>query len=74
MPMPFALQPFYLNLVESGKAYVQVEQERDRLRADMERLNRKLISLLASKVLCAMLHFAYYEPYFAIFFRREDSG
>ena len=35
------LQPFYLNLVESGKAYVQVELERDSLRTDLEQLSRE---------------------------------
>jgi len=37
----FCLQPYYLNLVESGKTFVQMEQERDRLRIDLEQLTRK---------------------------------
>ena len=40
------LQPFYRTLADSVKAYVQVEQERDNLRTDLERLSRKLIVLL----------------------------
>ena len=40
------VQPFYLNLVESGKAFVQVEQERDNLRAVMEQLTRKCLGFL----------------------------
>ena len=40
------VQPFYLNLVESGKSFVQVEQERDNLRAVMEQLTRKYLGFL----------------------------
>ena len=40
------VQPFYVNLVESGKAFVQVEQERDNLRAVMEQLTRKYLGFL----------------------------
>jgi hypothetical protein len=35
------LQPFYRILTDSAKAYVQVEQERDMLRDDLERLSRE---------------------------------
>ena len=35
------LQPFYHNLAGSAKAYVQMEQERDTMRAELERLCRK---------------------------------
>ena len=35
------LQPFYLTLAESAKAYVQVEEQRDTLLADLERLSRE---------------------------------
>ena len=35
------LQPFYRTLADSAKAYVQVEQERDGLRNDLERLSRE---------------------------------
>ena len=34
-------QPFYHNLAGSAKAYVQMEQERDTMRAELERLCRE---------------------------------
>ena len=40
------LQPFYHNLADSAKAYVQVEQERDTMRAELERLSREFSFLL----------------------------
>ena len=40
------LQPFYRTLADSAKAYVQVEQERDTLRTDLERLSREFSFLL----------------------------
>ena len=51
------MQPFYLNLVEAGKAFVQVEQERDDLRAAMEQLSRKCVWLLEAKVFLICLCF-----------------
>ena len=40
------LQPFYHNLADSAKAYVQVEQERDTMRAEQEQLSREFSLLL----------------------------
>ena len=40
------LQPFYHTLADSAKAYVQVEQERDTMRAELERLSREFSFLL----------------------------
>ena len=40
------LQPFYHTLADSAKAYVQVEQERDTMRAELERLSREFSLLL----------------------------
>jgi hypothetical protein len=39
-------QPFYHTLADSAKAYVQVEQERDTMRAELERLSREFSFLL----------------------------
>ena len=38
---PFAAQSFIRTLLESGETYLQVEQERDQLRAKVEQLDRK---------------------------------
>ena len=45
------LQPFYRTLADSAKAYVQVEQERDDLRAGLERLSREFLCCLTLKLL-----------------------
>ena len=49
------LQPFYRTLADSAKAYVQVEQERDNLRKDLERLSRKLLLFLKLFLQCLAL-------------------
>ena len=41
-------------LVESGKAFVQLEQERDSLRTSLEQLTRKCILILNPKFLFAL--------------------
>ena len=47
-------QPFYHTLADSAKAYVQVEQERDTMRAELERLYREFsfLPLLAEFLFC----------------------
>ena len=60
------LLPYYLNLVESGEAFVQMEQERDSLRANLEQLTRKCSLPLHSKVFVVVLVF---ELCLAIVFR-----
>ena len=57
-------QPFYLNLAESGKAYVQVKQERDSLRANLEQLTRKCILILYPKFFLRCLCLAECLSYF----------
>jgi hypothetical protein len=54
-------QPFYHILADSAKAYVQVEQERDTMRAELERLSREFsLLLLFAEFLFAMLDFVEY--------------
>jgi hypothetical protein len=51
-------QPFYHTLADSAKAYVQVEQERDTMRAELERLCREFsFSLLFAELPFAMPDF-----------------
>ena len=55
------LQPFYHTLADSAKAYVHVEQERDTMRAELERLSREFsFLLLFAEVLFAMPDFVEY--------------
>ena len=37
----YIVQPYYRNMLESATAYVQLEQERDDLRAALEQSKRK---------------------------------
>ena len=61
------LQPFYCNLVESVKAFVQVEQ--DSLRANLEQLARKFEFPFVVEVVFALIHAFDCEPHFTIHFR-----
>ena len=54
-------QPFYHTLADSAKAYVQVEQERDTMRAELERLSREFsFCFCFAELLFAMLDFVEY--------------
>ena len=55
------LQPFYRTLAESAKAYVQVEQERDGLRNDLERLSREFHFAIFS-VAPFLQYFVFVDP------------
>ena len=69
------LQSFYRSLADSAKAYVQVEQERDTLRTDLERLSREFsFLLLFAEGPFAMCDFVGYELYVICCFRREEGA
>jgi hypothetical protein len=59
-----SLQPFYRTLADSAKTYVQVERERDDMRASLERLSRKffchLILPFARVIALLILNFVHY--------------
>ena len=49
--MIFVMQPFYRTLVDSGAAFVWVEEERDELRAALEQSKRARLPLVISVLL-----------------------